>query len=128
MNNYNLGLIKAILTLSILDFIYLKSSSSLYSKLINKIQKSPMSLRMYSVIIVYILIFLMWVIFIYNKKDQHTLKENILRSFLLGLLTYGIYDFTNYSIFKDWTLGISIMDTVWGGILYSLITLISIYS
>ena len=125
MNNYNLGLIKAILTLSILDFIYLKSSSSLYSKLINKIQKSPMSLRMYSVIIVYILIFLMWIIFIYNKKDQHTLKENILRSFLLGLLTYGIYEGTNRAIFSKWSLDVMLIDSLWGGILFSLVYIIS---
>ena len=125
MNNYFLGLLKAILTISILDYIYLNTTSSIFYKLIGTIQKSPLKLRMYSTIIVYILIFLMWIIFIYNQKDKFTFKENIFRGFLLGLFTYGIYDFTNHAIFKDWSMDIVLMDTIWGGILYSITTLIA---
>ena len=123
MNKYLLNLFKAIIALSLLDFIYLKSTGNIYSKLINKIQNTPLQLRFYSAIIVYILIFIMWVVFIYN----YTLKENIGRAFLLGSTTYGIYDFTNLSIFKNWSLSISIMDMIWGGILYSIVTFVSIY-
>ena len=125
MNNYFLGLLKAILTISILDYIYLNTTSSIFYKLIGTIQNSPLKLRMYSTIIVYILIFLMWIIFIYNQTDKFTFKENIFRAFLLGMCTYGIYDFTNMAIFKDWTINVAIMDTIWGGVLYSLTTLIA---
>ncbi len=37
-------------------------------------------------------------------------------AFLLGLLTYGIYNFTNYATIKRWTLSTVIADTLWGGI------------
>lgn len=127
MNQYLLNLFKAIIALSLLDFIYLKSTGNIYSKLINKIQASPLQLRFFSAIVVYILIFIMWVVFIYNNKDNYSLKENIGRAFLLGATTYGIYDFTNYAIFKNWTLPISIMDMIWGGILYSIVTVVAIY-
>jgi len=127
MNKYLFNLFKAIIALSLLDFIYLKSTGNIYSKLINKIQNTPLQLRFYSAIIVYILIFIMWVVFIYNNKDNYSLKENIGRAFLLGATTYGIYDFTNYAIFKNWTLPISIMDMIWGGILYSIVTIVAIY-
>ena len=93
MNKYLLNLFKAIIALSLLDFIYLKSTGNIYSKLINKIQNTPLQMRFYSAIIVYILIFIMWVVFIYNNKDNYSLKENIGRAFLLGSTTYGIYDF-----------------------------------
>ena len=125
MNNYFLGLLKALLTISILDYIYLKSSSNIFYKLISSIQTSPLKLRIYPTIMVYILIFLMWIVFIYNQKDKFTFKENIFRGFLLGLFTYGIYDFTNHAIFKDWSMDIVLMDTIWGGILYSITTLIA---
>jgi uncharacterized membrane protein len=125
MNNYFLGLLKALLTISILDYIYLKSSSNIFYKLISSIQTSPLKLRIYPTIIVYILIFLMWIVFIYNQKDKFTFKENIFRAFLLGMCTYGIYDFTNMAIFKDWTINVALMDTIWGGVLYSLTTLIA---
>lgn len=125
MNNYFLGLLKALLTISILDYIYLKSSGNIFSKLITNIQNSPLKLRIYPTIVVYILIFLMWIIFIYNQKDKFTFKENIFRAFLLGMCTYGIYDFTNMAIFKNWNINVALMDTIWGGVLYSLTTLIA---
>ena len=33
---------------------------------------------------------------------------------MLGLVTYGIYDFTNYSILANWPLKITIIDFIWG--------------
>ena len=125
MNNYFLGLLKALIAISILDYIYLKSTSNIFFKLVNTIQKSPLKLRIYPTIMVYVLIFLMWVVFIYNQKDKFSFKENIFRAFLLGLCTYGIYDFTNMAIFKDWSIKVVLLDTIWGGVLYSLITLFS---
>ena len=125
MNNYFLGLLKALIIMSILDYIYLNSTSTIFFKLVNKIQNSPLKLRIFPTIMVYILIFLMWVVFIYNQKEKFTFKTNIFRAFVLGLCTYGIYDFTNIAIFKDWPLKVVLMDTIWGGVLYSLITLFS---
>lgn len=121
-----INLIKAIIALSILDFIYLKSTGTIFSNLIYKIQKNKINLRMYPALCVYILIFIMWYVFIYKQKDNFTFKENLLRAFILGFTTYGIYDFTNYATLKDWNMNIVIMDTLWGGILYTIITLVSI--
>ena len=121
-----INLIKAIIALSILDFIYLKSTGTIFSNLIYKIQKNKINLRMYSALCVYILIFIMWYVFIYKQKDKFTFNENLLRAFILGFTTYGIYDFTNHAILKDWNMNIVIMDTLWGGILYTIITLVSI--
>jgi uncharacterized membrane protein len=33
---------------------------------------------------------------------------------LLGAVTYGVYDFTNYSTLKDWPLGLTFVDIAWG--------------
>ena len=33
---------------------------------------------------------------------------------LLGLVVYGVYDFTNYSLLRDWTLTLALVDTAWG--------------
>ena len=79
MNNYFLGLLKALIAISILDYIYLKSTSNIFFKLVNTIQKSPLKLRIYPTIMVYVLIFLMWVVFIYNgcvfNWDAQTWKQ-----------------------------------------------------
>jgi uncharacterized membrane protein len=33
---------------------------------------------------------------------------------LLGLVAYGTYDFTNLSTLRDWPVGLSLIDVVWG--------------
>jgi len=35
----------------------------------------------------------------------------------MGSAVYGIYDFTNYSTFKDYDIRFAAADTTWGGIL-----------
>ena len=36
---------------------------------------------------------------------------------LLGLVIYGVYDFTNYSTLRDWPLALVIVDVAWGAVL-----------
>lgn len=36
---------------------------------------------------------------------------------LLGLVAYGTYDLTNHAVLKDWPLGLTVIDIVWGGVL-----------
>ena len=49
---------------------------------------------------------------------------------LLGLLSYGIYNATNYATIKQWTLRTVIFDTFWGGIVcfsaYSLLQMLKV--
>ena len=35
---------------------------------------------------------------------------------LLGLVVYGVYDFTNYSTLRDWPLTVVLVDTAWGAV------------
>ena len=43
-----------------------------------------------------------------------SLKEAAVYGMLVGLVTYGVFNGTSYSINKDWTISISIFDTLWG--------------
>lgn len=42
---------------------------------------------------------------------------------VLGLVTYGIYDFTNYSILANWPWKITVIDFIWGMLLCGLSSL-----
>lgn len=42
---------------------------------------------------------------------------------MLGVVTYGIYDFTNYSILANWPWKITIIDFIWGIVLCGLSSL-----
>jgi uncharacterized membrane protein len=46
---------------------------------------------------------------------------------MLGLVIYGVYDFTNYSLIANWPLKITLIDLVWGMILCGLTTCFAVF-
>jgi uncharacterized membrane protein len=46
---------------------------------------------------------------------------------MLGVVTYGIYDFTNYSILANWPLKITLIDFIWGMVLCGLSSLFATF-
>jgi uncharacterized membrane protein len=44
-----------------------------------------------------------------------------------GLIVYGIYDFTNYSTLKNWSLKLSFVDWGWGGFVCAISSLLGRY-
>ncbi len=42
---------------------------------------------------------------------------------LLGILVYGLYNFTNLSLIKEWSDAVTIVDTLWGGVIFGTATL-----
>ena len=92
------------------DSIWLIGGSSLSSKMIQDIQGSPITFRLVPAVIVYVAL-------AYLVSIPKTSKE----AFLLGLSTYAIYDFTNYAILKKYSLEFAFKDTIWGGILMTIV-------
>ena len=37
--------------------------------------------------------------------------------FILGIMAYGTYEFTNYATLRDWSIEQVVVDTLWGGVL-----------
>lgn len=99
----------------LIDSIYLKLVSPLFNKLINNIQGTDIKLRLDGALYAYICIVLVFNYFILHKNGT------LLDAFLLGLLTYGIYEGTNRAIFSKWSLDVMLIDSLWGGILFSLV-------
>lgn len=51
--------------------------------------------------------------------------QAIFNAFILGMVIYAVYDFTNLSLVKDWPLQMSIVDIIWGGVLCSITAAVS---
>ena len=92
------------------DSIWLIGGSSLSSRMVQDIQGSPITIRFLPAVVVYVAL-------AYLVSIPKTSKE----AFLLGLSTYAIYDFTNYAILKNYSLQFALMDTLWGGILMTIV-------
>ncbi len=109
-------LLKILVIFLLLDSVYLYFAKSIFGEMIVRIQRVAMQVRWWSAAVVYafMTILLYWFII----KDRRPVWE----ATLLGLATYGIYDFTNYATLKNYDLSVAIMDTVWGATLFTLTT------
>ena len=70
--------------------------------------------------IAYLLLIIAYPLIIESDNDNTTLQ----RAFIFGILSYGIYGFTLAAILPKYNLRFAITETLWGGTLYLLSTLI----
>lgn len=97
----------------IIDMIWLKFyMKDIYQRLIKDIQGEEMKIKIYGALLVYIFMTILLLKFRNN---------NMFDMFLLGSLSYGIYDFTNYAIFTKFDFKTALIDMIWGGVLFTLV-------
>jgi len=113
-------LISAIVML-FLDYIYLSSFSNFFNNLVRSIQGRTINFKTTGAIMCYILLIVGLNYFIIGKK------KSIADAFLLGIVIYGVYEFTNYAILDKWNIKAVALDTLWGGILFALTTKATYY-
>lgn len=94
-----------------LDFIYLSILQRRIRVKVNYI----------AVVVCYMIILFSYYYFIYLPK------KSAKYAFIFGATVYGIYETTNLAIFEKWPLWLVIIDTFWGGVLYSFTVIISNY-
>lgn len=103
-----------------LDSVYLSNiGGPMFDKMVKKIQKDDMKLNVYGAIGAYILMILAIYKFIIKERRPP------MDAFILGLCIYGVFDFTNYAIFKNYNMFIGGLDILWGGCLYYIVTWIT---
>ena len=102
----------------VLDFIYFYLFKNVLLNAVKSVQKSPLQINIFYGLLCYLV--LTFVLYYFIIKD----KKPIYDAFLLGLSIYAVYETTTAAIFKNWNSWLVIMDSLWGGILFSLITVI----
>tara|TARA_B100000902_G_scaffold396513_1_gene457719 strand:+ start:355 stop:732 length:378 start_codon:yes stop_codon:yes gene_type:complete len=102
------------LIFTLIDAVYLYSTTDHFNKQLKIIQGSRISLKPFSTFLCYIA--LTTGIFYFGIMKKLTNTE----MFFLGIFVYGVYETTNHAIFKKWQWNTVFMDTLWGGILFSL--------
>jgi uncharacterized membrane protein len=110
-------LISAIVFITI-DFIYLNVIKGYFNNQIKMVQGSPMTINYLGAAICYILLIVGINYFIIKPR------KSVSDAFLLGIVIYGVFETTNYALFKNWSLLTVIIDTLWGGLLFAATTYI----
>jgi uncharacterized membrane protein len=110
-------LLSAIVFITI-DFMYLQSVKGYFQKQVQSVQGSAMQINYLGAAICYV--FLIIGINYFIIKPNRSIKD----AFLLGLVIYGVYETTNYALFKNWSIITVLIDTLWGGVLFAITTYI----
>ena len=108
-------LISAII-LVVLDSVYLNVMKGYMANQVQKVQNSSIQVNYVAALICYV--------FLVTGLNYFIIKPNrsVQDAFLFGIVVYGVYETTNWAIFKNWSILTVIMDTLWGGILLALTT------
>jgi len=102
----------------VIDSIYLNIIKDFFSNQIKLVQGFNIKMNYIATIICYI--FLVFGINYFIIKP----KRSIYDAFLLGIVIYGVFETTNMALFSKWSWMTVIIDTLWGGVLFGLTTLI----
>ena len=103
----------------LLDFFYLSLSSKMFMKMLMDVQGEAVKLKIAGAIACYIFLIGGLNYFIISKR------RSLIEAFLFGIVIYGVYETTNYSILNKWTISSLVLDTLWGGILMAATTWIT---
>ena len=109
MYKFFFEIIKFAFFIFLIYLIYLSTAGQYAMKMTENIQNNPVKFRFLSCIIVYIALGYM--------LSQTTSYQ---QAFLYGISIYAVYDFTNYALFEKYDWKFAIIDTLWGGILFTI--------
>ena len=98
----------------LLDFVYLSTFSKFFSNIVYNIQNSKLKFKILGAVLCYIFLIFGLNYFIIDQKKP------LLDAFLLGIVIYGVYETTSYALLDNWPLSAVVLDTVWGGVLFTL--------
>lgn len=110
---FDYKLLVSALIFVIIDSFYLQLMKNYFQNQIKIVQNSPMKINIIGILSCYIFLILGLNYFIIKQN------RSINDAFLFGLVIYGVFETTNYAIFKNWSIISVIIDTLWGGILFA---------
>lgn len=106
-----------------MDFIFLNLlMKGFYDK---QLASFPRTLRLWSGLIAWALIALGTVILVVPRAQA--LPSALIYGALFGIVLYGVYDFSNYAILKNYTLAMTLVDWAWGIFLCTLTSVFAFF-
>ena len=97
-----------------LDFVYLSTFSGFFNNLVTKVQGYKIRFNIWGAILCYILLIGGLNYFIISRK------KSLQEAFIFGIVIYGVYETTNLALLDKWSIESVVLDTLWGGILFTL--------
>ena len=119
---YDIMLIYILFLLFDIPFLY--SNSKMYNSLLLSINNNEILFtneKYFSIFMIYV--FLSLGLYYFVIKNSKNINDLIINAMIYGIILYGVYDFTNFSTINKYSKKIAIIDTLWGGILCTLVSI-----
>ena len=113
--------IVAVVVLLVLDAIWLGSvMGPRYKTMIAKVQGEAMQPRLWCVGLSYLMLAIGLIFFVIPRiRPSHRLRDSLVWGGLLGVVVYGVYDFTAGAVLTHWDMSLATLDVLWGGVLFA---------
>lgn len=118
MRLFDTVLLPAIIML-VLDGIFLGMNRDMFALQVAEVQRVVLEVKYLGAVLCYAL--LIFALYYFIIKD----RRPVIDAMLLGFVIYGVYETTTYALLKKWKLQTMMIDTLWGGILFGLTTMIT---
>lgn len=105
--------------LLLIDGIFLSLNRDMFELQIAEVQRVVLEVKYLGVLVCYAL--LIFALYYFIIKDRRSVKD----AMILGFIIYGVYESTTYALLKKWKIRTLMIDTLWGGILLGLTTMIT---
>ena len=110
--------------LLLLDVVWLVINRSNYNRLVYAVQGRDLRLHYGGGALSYLFLYIALVCIALPAMDSDTapaMRSSLRHAGLLGLCVYGVFNATNLAIFNRYRDWMAIVDTLWGGILLTLV-------
>ena len=105
--------IKIFVLLVLIDLIWLKLvAQKRYQKMILDIQHTELKVKLLPAFLTYVAMTMLFIMF--HQPDTF-------KMFMLGFLSYAVYDLTNLTLLDNFDPMFAIADMVWGGVLFTVV-------
>ena len=118
MRFYDTVLLPGLIML-VLDVIFLGLNKDMFELQVAEVQRVVLEVRYLGAVLCYPL--LIFALYYFIIKD----RRPVIDAMILGFVIYGVYETTTYALLKKWKLQTMMIDTLWGGILFGLTTMIT---
>lgn len=123
-------IIQGVVTMLLLDFIWLTLNAQTYDTLVKSVQNNKLSFKLSGAIVAYIAMIIGFIFFVLPLATQDKSENNIMKAIkyggLFGFVVYAIFNATNYAIFDNYVLSTALLDTYWGICVYSMATYVAL--
>lgn len=115
-------IIYTIIFMLLVDSMYLSTIGNyLFKDMVQTIQHKPLALNVWGVLGSYTSLMILLYVFIFENSPKNKNKL-LFKAFLLGFFVYGVFDFTNLALFTDYNIWHGLVDMIWGGTLFVIVT------